>query len=652
MHVVQMQKLNNIGAPTMTSAQRAQAKKSKFSQELIYDSIKVDFSPEIFIWEFFLHITFPWLLPFCKNIHAHRFSSLDPLMLWSQWILPIIVQLMCLSYILSTDAVKGELFVPLLFFIIHRTMVALKYASLSEGEYHRIITCTFEELIEEYQNQLQLVTGWLAVFPPFVEYEVDSSCRRMDVDLKNNKIIMADPSKSDENKEQLCAWHEFLKHDAYIERKERIKRKAQKKKEREAFAAGKSLNSAENPSLHAELSSNNDEGDQMVISALDVCKSIIYYATNLKYHRWYSMQLVRFIAVVHASTAFMTSRDSNSDWTIWTSIFVATSFIVDVAFFNQVVWFFYVTIFDMARQYRIARILQKMIRTTHLELQTTVRLGNISGSAAANAQKAAVQLEELVKQSNKAFLNRLSIFRENDKPARPASVQVTTNPMTAKATEKKIYDFSDQTKERVAEIIPVPRLSLDSADNVYSWLYIRLVLQDFGYRVRFRLNVYIYVVLFVSFGLMLVAISRLYNAFIDSDNSELGRVMRGQPFIQTLITISIFFLLTIILAYFASLVNEQFMKHRGDMMSYVVKNRAKLYATKKSHEVHEDLQDAVDALEVTISAIEIKNELSPYRILGVAADFSLMSSLGAILFVFYMIVFNIATGNVDNLFQI
>ncbi len=109
----------------------------------------------------------------------------------------------------------------------------------------------------------------------------DTSFRLLCADLKNNKIIMADPSESDENKEQLCAWHEFLKHDAYIERKERIKRKAQKKKEREAFAAGKSLNSAENPSLHAELSSDNDEGDQMVISALDVCKSIIYYATNL-----------------------------------------------------------------------------------------------------------------------------------------------------------------------------------------------------------------------------------------------------------------------------------------------------------------------------------------------------------------------------------
>jgi hypothetical protein len=269
----------------------------------------------------------------------------------------------------------------------------------------------------------------------------------------------------------------------------------------------------------------------------------------------------------------------------------------------------------MARQYRIARILQKMIRTTHLELQTTVRLGNISGSAAANAQKEAMQLEDLLKQSNKAFLNRLSMFKGNDKPVRPASVQVTTNPMAAKLTEKRFYDFSDQTKERVSEIIPVPRLSLDSADNVYSWLYIRLVLQDFGYRVRFRLSCYIYIVLFVSFGLMLVSISRLYNAFIDSDSSELPRVLRGHPFIQALITVSIFFLLTIILAYFASLVNEQFMNHRGDMMSYVVKNRAKLYVAKKSHEIHEDIQDAVDALEVTISAIEIKNELSPYRVI-------------------------------------
>ena len=30
--------------------------------------------------------------------------------------------------------------------------LAIKYATLSEGEYRRIITCTFEELIEVIQN--------------------------------------------------------------------------------------------------------------------------------------------------------------------------------------------------------------------------------------------------------------------------------------------------------------------------------------------------------------------------------------------------------------------------------------------------------------------------------------------------------------------
>ena len=37
---------------------------------------------------------------------------------------------------------------------------------------------------QEYQKQLQLVTGWLAVYPAFVEYEVDAAARRMDAGLK------------------------------------------------------------------------------------------------------------------------------------------------------------------------------------------------------------------------------------------------------------------------------------------------------------------------------------------------------------------------------------------------------------------------------------------------------------------------------------
>ena len=79
-------------------------------------------------------------------------------------------------------------------------MIAFKYATLSEGEYKRIIKCTFEEIIDEYQNQLQLITGWLAVYPAFIDYEIDASARRIDADLDNQVFHLPDPSISPLNK--------------------------------------------------------------------------------------------------------------------------------------------------------------------------------------------------------------------------------------------------------------------------------------------------------------------------------------------------------------------------------------------------------------------------------------------------------------------
>jgi hypothetical protein len=99
-------------------------------------------------------------------------------------------------------------------------------------------------------------------------------------------VYLSDPAQSDENKEQLCAWQEFLKNDSYVERKLRKEIRKKAFERAKALAAGNSLNSV----LAQEKDSSFDQPD-LVLSALDVGKAIIYYSTNLKYHRWYSMQV-------------------------------------------------------------------------------------------------------------------------------------------------------------------------------------------------------------------------------------------------------------------------------------------------------------------------------------------------------------------------
>ena len=54
-------------------------------------------------------------------------------------------------------------------------MITAKYASLSLGEYRKLTSCTYDELIDEYQDQLQLVTGWLGLHLNFIDYEILAS---------------------------------------------------------------------------------------------------------------------------------------------------------------------------------------------------------------------------------------------------------------------------------------------------------------------------------------------------------------------------------------------------------------------------------------------------------------------------------------------
>ena len=90
-------------------------------------------------------------------------------------------------------------------------------------------------------------------------------------------FILSDPNESEENKEQLCAWQQFMKNDHYIPRKGRHAQQLE-----ESLKATKAHN---DPTASIEYINDISH----TYTALSVCKSIIYFATNLKYHRLYTL---------------------------------------------------------------------------------------------------------------------------------------------------------------------------------------------------------------------------------------------------------------------------------------------------------------------------------------------------------------------------
>ena len=63
------------------------------------------------------------------------------------------------SYVETQDSqgiFTGAIAYPVMFFVLHRMAVAIKYASLSKSEYERLMSCETFEQARKYQRQIQI----------------------------------------------------------------------------------------------------------------------------------------------------------------------------------------------------------------------------------------------------------------------------------------------------------------------------------------------------------------------------------------------------------------------------------------------------------------------------------------------------------------
>ncbi|RYH20257.1 hypothetical protein EON65_24035 [archaeon] len=134
---------------------------------LIYDAIGVQFHFTVFVYQLFVHI-FIFVAPFVlPNPHGQGFQlNLTPSARFNI-IPPICVYLSILLYFCLSQhdqqAVDTFVYIPVLFFLAHRIILSLKYASLSETEYQRFNSCKDPAMSADYLRQMMLYSGNLHV---------------------------------------------------------------------------------------------------------------------------------------------------------------------------------------------------------------------------------------------------------------------------------------------------------------------------------------------------------------------------------------------------------------------------------------------------------------------------------------------------------
>ena len=152
--------LGRVSLQGMPSGLISDTKKRDDGGGLLYTSYSVYFSYEIFVREFLLNVLHPYF-SFYIDPYMHSYYTSNPIVVLYITGVPIFVSLLALSTQFSSDIENTEFVLPILMFILHKVAVALKYASLHPDEYEKMRSARHDATVSNYQDQLQMVTGWL-----------------------------------------------------------------------------------------------------------------------------------------------------------------------------------------------------------------------------------------------------------------------------------------------------------------------------------------------------------------------------------------------------------------------------------------------------------------------------------------------------------
>jgi hypothetical protein len=122
----------------------------KRKQKVLFDSLTLHFSFVTFIEQFLNHMLFPLLLPWmvysngwncliAQGFIPVKITTRDVLLTLWNWGSPMVFYFVVILHFGDCSHVQLSIVFPVIFYCMHRAMVALKYATLSPSELRRLL---------------------------------------------------------------------------------------------------------------------------------------------------------------------------------------------------------------------------------------------------------------------------------------------------------------------------------------------------------------------------------------------------------------------------------------------------------------------------------------------------------------------------------
>eukprot|EP01040_Poterioochromonas_malhamensis_P018099 gene18099-21025_t len=318
---------------------------------MIFDTIQVQFNPSIFFFQLFIHcfIFFSFLSP---NPSAQGFWGTNFWFLFYNWGLTLILYVMIVSYFMAPSetfvVLSGALWIPLIYFVQHKLVVALKYASLSTSEYTRFMSCEDSSITDIYRDQMQLIAAWLNRDEAVLEFEIGAAAIRVGSKLSDIFFSLPNPQKSTSSRSQHSYWHAFLRGREFVD-----------------------FSIADTDGLEKTADGRYRVSVFNVITALvRRCDSRNFGESLCFYVIYFFCFLNIIIPLMIVSASFLHQQASHDDVNyVWVMVFYTSSTFINMTCGPVVYNVLYVSIFDVLRQLQMVDELTAMIRISDLTLQ-------------------------------------------------------------------------------------------------------------------------------------------------------------------------------------------------------------------------------------------------------------------------------------------
>lgn len=575
---------------------------------ILFDAIAPQFHISVFLYQFFSHMILP-LYFFLPNLYGQGFRPSFEL-IWFNIILPCVFYTMVITFVLlSTNdklMVGYSVWWPFFAYIAHRITLSLKYATLSPTEYKRFNDCTDNKMSASYLDQMMLFSGWFELLPEVLFFELGAASARIGERINEIHLIVRNENHSDVTRTQVCFWNAFLRGQREI---------------------------SECTTLAPEM--RKIESGDYAISVYDIAVAVIRYCNTTHEFKLISLRLTRLIAltiIVVSYIPLMNSRDHVESPAL-VALYMLSSTIINWSFGRLIFLFLSLVLFDVTRLLKMVKIVHCMIRITDVSMGTSVSLnGNVSEKSQTYAQ----QRREAIIDINRVRSWKGSVSLNRSGKARSDSRDEDYNPRTSNVIGEKIAVHGGEAL--------IPRVAFEFPENILAWAYLRIAIQAFGERFRYRTDIYAGFTLMIMLVLMIMALSYL----IISSNRQTE--FRRTYVLESIIAVTVLVVFLLLISISGAMVNEELDLQSRTLASRALRTRSRLVFREEIEA--DDLEGGVDrdtellakqfeSIEAVMEIVNVNNELRPFKFLGVTAQYAWTVSILTTVVSFYSVLFSL-----------